>query len=97
MEELKRQFAEHIVEDRRIQAEVHDRLRDISETMKFVQDNHWKHIEGFMGASDRRLADFQVVMAKQSTDQEWTKKIMMMILGVFITGVGGLFFSLFAK
>lgn len=97
MEELKRQFSEHIAEDRRINMEIHTTLRDIQEAQRLVNVNHLPHIESHLATLTKSDNDKAIAIAKMSTDAEWTKKIMFAVLTVAIAGVGGLFFSLFGK
>lgn len=108
MEEMKRMLAEHVAADERIQERIHETLRDIQEAQRLVNVNHLPHIEANMGTLAKSFTDHQILvanreredgilMAKMSTDAEWTKKIMFAVLTVAIAGVGGLFFSLFGK
>lgn len=97
MEELKRQFAEHIAEDRRINMEIHTTLRDIQEAQRLVNVNHLPHIEDHLATLTKNDNEKAIAIAKMGTDAEWTKKIMFAVLTVAIAGVGGLFFSLFGK
>lgn len=97
MEELKRQFAEHIAEDRRISEQIHSVLRDIKEAQHLVNVNHLPHIEMNIANLSKSFSEMSIAHAKTSADTEWTKKIMFLVLGVLITGVGGVFFSLIQK